>query len=688
MASPPSSSKMHASPSKGPTPSAALTSANRTYDAKLVQREMLRLGTLAGQLPAAAFNTIAGTTAAALNSASTLVLPSGGVAPPGAAGSTHGHGHTLGHALGHGHGGTSNMGIAMGGSDAWAQLHVHVLPLFNHEQLQFPIEDLNLLVRRHIEAVTSAGPARALSTLEVDIAELIGAGMTTLNTKLSGVDDDKLPARVVELWTFFWDQVLPYVEGVFIPLQTHPLLLALHRTPKSHRPASPTTLTSPDDPSSGAPSTTLSPIDVRTIALRAFRDKIIVPVASRLETRLIAMRPGSSFSSSTSTSVTVPGTNMNNSTAETTTYQHPRLQQMLLVLHSQAQRSRVALSINCPTPQLSPQELVIRRLLDALQSHRAALSGTGSSLNGKSGGPLSPPRHRRAPSFLSGGAPRDRRGRVGIGLNAGADSDKENAKRRGRYIDDATYPTPGPSGSVNTASSSYTIGENSSGINKHRFGRYVTSDWDEDAEWEMGHKGTPGSGSWDGSGTGGGTTPRGRFSAERERDRTFLESLRSPNPVDHDQPSSFTSFVQIENGSGLNGLNGGANVAPVVPGRREDSLPVPRPTARDDVFSSAPQTHTVNGNGHGHTNSGDNHLDWDSAQAVVERMIGLNAGARSESPSHAHGHLHSHTPSPAPALPGPAPPPPSAGPPSLVHTQGPGQGPGPPQADSRRRRMT
>ena len=75
-------------------------------------------------------------------------------------------------------------------------------------------EDLNALVRRHIEVVMSAGPSRALSTLEVDVAELIGGGMTTLNAKLAGVEDDKLPARVVELWTFFWDQVLPYVEGV------------------------------------------------------------------------------------------------------------------------------------------------------------------------------------------------------------------------------------------------------------------------------------------------------------------------------------------------------------------------------------------------------------------------------------------------------------------------------------------
>ena len=59
-------------------------------------------------------------------------------------------------------------------------------------------------------------PSRALATLEVDVAELINSGMITLNSKLSGVEDDKLIGRVVEIWTFFWDQVLPYVEGVYI----------------------------------------------------------------------------------------------------------------------------------------------------------------------------------------------------------------------------------------------------------------------------------------------------------------------------------------------------------------------------------------------------------------------------------------------------------------------------------------
>lgn len=124
--------------SKGASSSAAaLTSANRTYDAKLVQREMFRLG--------ATLSAISNPAASAIASGSTLVLPTGGTRDASAAGSAHGHGHALGHALGHGH--TGNAGIASGtDGGAWTQLHVYVLPLFNHEQLQYPMCVLDLIL--------------------------------------------------------------------------------------------------------------------------------------------------------------------------------------------------------------------------------------------------------------------------------------------------------------------------------------------------------------------------------------------------------------------------------------------------------------------------------------------------------------------------------------------------------------
>ena len=70
-------------------------------------------------------------------------------------------------------------------------------------------------VRRHLISVISRNPTRAVAQLEADVSELIIAGTVTLNSKMAtGVDEEKLAGRIVDLWGFFWDQVLPYVKGV------------------------------------------------------------------------------------------------------------------------------------------------------------------------------------------------------------------------------------------------------------------------------------------------------------------------------------------------------------------------------------------------------------------------------------------------------------------------------------------
>ncbi|KAE9399327.1 hypothetical protein BT96DRAFT_695185 [Gymnopus androsaceus JB14] len=53
-------------------------------------------------------------------------------------------------------------------NDPWGVLHVNLLPLFNGEPLRVPIEELNLLVKRHISSVVSSAPSKALATLEND----------------------------------------------------------------------------------------------------------------------------------------------------------------------------------------------------------------------------------------------------------------------------------------------------------------------------------------------------------------------------------------------------------------------------------------------------------------------------------------------------------------------------------------
>ncbi|KJA27755.1 hypothetical protein HYPSUDRAFT_34894 [Hypholoma sublateritium FD-334 SS-4] len=344
-----SANKAHASPSKVPF--------GRTYDPKVVSREMQRLGnlvvpsSLAPQLSQAP-------------SVTSLALP-----PPG---------------------NTVQANVSSSSSnDPWGALHVHVLPLFNGEPLRIPIEDLNILVKRHIQSVVSSYPSKALATLENDASELIASGMVTLNAKLTGIDDEKLVARVVEIWGFFWDQVLTYLEGVLLPLQTDPLLSSLYRTPKSHRASSPTRQTGAKASISSLSSTSAYHIDVRSVALKSFRDRVILPPFQRLYARLsIASRQ--------------------DGLQEANSYQQPRLQQMLLVLASQSTQLPVTFSLNTRIPQPTAGESAVKDLLRLVRNPRPESDPRNPRFKG------SPGFQTRTPSFLSGGLPRDRRGRVAL----------------------------------------------------------------------------------------------------------------------------------------------------------------------------------------------------------------------------------------------------------------------------------
>ncbi|KAF9484479.1 HbrB-domain-containing protein [Pholiota conissans] len=442
--------KAHTTPTKVPF--------GRTYDPKLVSREMQRLGNL---VPALAPQL---STAPSVTS---LTLPqTAGLAQASTSS-------------------TSN-------SDPWGALHVHVLPLFNGEPLRIPIEDLNILVKRHIQSVVSSFPSKALAKLENDASELIASGMVTLNAKLTGIDDDKLVGRVVEIWGFFWDQVLTYLEGVLLPLQTDPLLSSLYRTPKSHRPSSPTRQTGTKSSiSSSINPTSTYHIDVRSVALKSFRDRVILPPFQRLYARL-------SLSS------------RQDGLQEANSYQQPRLQQMLLVLASQSTQMPVTFSLTTRIPQPTAGESAIKDLLRLVRNPRPESDPHNPKFKN------SPGFQARTPTFLSGGLPRDRRGRVALkGKNP------PDLARFGSTEDPYGDDTP----RIGGGPASFAV------------------------------------------------------EIEREREREFLEALRSP---DIEPGTRVTS-----GGWGL----GAGNV--------ENSKGV------EDEEEDEP-------------------MDWDQAQAVVERMVGMN----------------------------------------------------------------
>ncbi|KAG1812422.1 HbrB-like-domain-containing protein [Suillus subaureus] len=340
--------KSHTSPSK--------PSSTRTYDAKLVSREMHRLGTLAGLNPSIAPSLSTGPVAPPLTLTPSTSPSSSGIAST----------PTL-------HSSASSVGIT-DKDNPWRTLHVHVLPLFNEEPLRVPIEDLNALL---------CLPSKTLATLETDARELIAAGMVTLNAKLSNISDEILLGRVIEIWAFFWDQILPYIEGVLLPLQTDSLLTSLHRTQKQHRSSSPTRQGSKLSGSS-ALSSLYPTIDVRSVALCAFRDRVVLPIHSRLQD-LLSPPFGKDM------------------LARLSPFRQPRLQQMLLVLTSErrVRSPSPPLSLHTPIIQPSAGEAAIESLLRLVSNPQRLSHGHG----------LAP--RAATPSFLSAGRPRDRRGRIG-----------------------------------------------------------------------------------------------------------------------------------------------------------------------------------------------------------------------------------------------------------------------------------
>ncbi|BGP42226.1 hypothetical protein JCM10449v2_006231 [Rhodotorula kratochvilovae] len=170
--------------------------------------------------------------------------------------------------------------------DVWQQVCVRVLPLFNGEGIRGFVEDLNALVLNHVQrrfALSQSARQRAQPTPSVDasslvtglvtadLTDLIRMGLTTLGHKLAppapapALGNERLLARLNEIWLFFFTGILPHLEAVFWVLRSDDRLrAAVGRAP--------CTAQERDE----------GRIDVRRIALIEFRDEILHPEMERL----------------------------------------------------------------------------------------------------------------------------------------------------------------------------------------------------------------------------------------------------------------------------------------------------------------------------------------------------------------------------------------------------------------------
>ena len=78
--------------------------------------------------------------------------------------------------------------------------------------------------------------------------------------------------KQTEVWNFFFIGCLPYIEGIFLPLRTETTLL--HIAVLNHDKRVPGT--------ANAGTKAIESIDIRRIALRSFRDHLVLPIVDRV----------------------------------------------------------------------------------------------------------------------------------------------------------------------------------------------------------------------------------------------------------------------------------------------------------------------------------------------------------------------------------------------------------------------
>ncbi|BFZ58667.1 hypothetical protein PYCC9005_005731 [Savitreella phatthalungensis] len=155
-------------------------------------------------------------------------------------------------------------GIAHDASDdLWPLLCSRVLPLFNGEGLRQPIEDINRLVSQQLRRYVERKEQRHVVE---DLAELFETGIRSLDNGLTHLSDERLLARLIEIWSFFFAMILPYLEATFLPISIE--------------------FTSNPSPYLGNAGN-LANLSINALALSSYRDVLIVPRAKRLEDMLM-----------------------------------------------------------------------------------------------------------------------------------------------------------------------------------------------------------------------------------------------------------------------------------------------------------------------------------------------------------------------------------------------------------------
>ncbi|KAL3901416.1 MAG: hypothetical protein SGCHY_000638 [Lobulomycetales sp.] len=145
----------------------------------------------------------------------------------------------------------------------WPSISKRVMPVFSGDNLHGCVEDLNEMVLHWSRDVNEEEIYAALDDMfEKGVVGLYNKLLTAgSNASSSHSESVLIAARLSELWYYFFGSVVPLIQGAFLPLKT---------------------ATTKRDVS----------VDVRNLILLKFREKLVLPLALKIEDALPRLPPG------------------------------------------------------------------------------------------------------------------------------------------------------------------------------------------------------------------------------------------------------------------------------------------------------------------------------------------------------------------------------------------------------------
>lgn len=157
--------------------------------------------------------------------------------------------------------------------ESWSYIQSWVMPIFKGEGLRVPVEKVNYMLTLHLESKfhQRSEPQEIISGFN----QCTKTGMLNLEGPKLSMSDSKFLQRLVDSWQFFFSQVLPYWEAVFLPLQ-----LEFEGSGQVLTPTTASTYWNPVVESK-------SELSIRRMTLIAYRDWVIIPIADHFESKSV-----------------------------------------------------------------------------------------------------------------------------------------------------------------------------------------------------------------------------------------------------------------------------------------------------------------------------------------------------------------------------------------------------------------